>query len=280
MNHTIQLTDEELKLISRLIYKKFGILLSEKKRNLIIGRLQKILRTGGFKSFKEYYDYVVRDLSGKALLTMVDQISTNHTFFFREKQHFDFFTSVVLPQLCLKNRTQKINIWCAGCSSGEEPYSLAIALYDFFGADIVSAGDIGILATDISISALKRALAGVYPESAMAQMPLAFRQKYFTPEKDGCWAVSRKLKEIVLFRRLNLVQGEYPFKGKFQAIFCRNVMIYFDSVVQQAVVERFYRYTEPGGYLFVGHSESLNRIKCLYKYVKPSIYQKGNSRRG
>ncbi len=272
----LQLTNEELRLISRLVYEKFGIKLGEKKRNLIVGRLHKLVTSGGFKSFKEYYNYVVREPSGRALLTMVDQLSTNHTFFFREKDHFDFFFKEALPRLTkklFKNGRRNIRVWCAGCSSGEEPYTLAMLLREYFGVHI-SNMDIGILATDISISVLKKALAGIYPAETISQVPLSFRRKYFTPLKDGNWMINQELKEMVLFRRLNLIRNEYPFKGRFHAIFCRNVMIYFDSATQKALVERFYRYTEPGGYFFVGHSESLSRLSVQYKYIRPSIYHK------
>lgn len=273
---TIRLTDEEFRLISDLVYRKSGIKLGEQKRALIIGRLQKALRSGSFGSFKEYYDYVVKDHSGRALLDLVDRISTNHTFFFREKDHFDYLSAVVLPEISETLRRKQrcdVRIWSAGCSSGEEPYSLAMVASEYYGDRILGA-DLGILATDISISALEKATAGIYPEESMSTVSLAYRHKYFTRLKDGAWAVKKSLKDMVLFRRLNLIQQSYPFKGMFQVIFCRNVMIYFDKVTQKALVERFYRYTEPGGYLFIGHSETLDRGAGLYRFVQPSVYKK------
>ncbi len=274
--NTIRLTDEEFRLISDLVYRKCGIKLGEQKRALIIGRLQKALRSGSFGSFKEYYDYVINDQSGKALLDLVDRISTNHTFFFREKDHFDYLTSVVLPEISetlRKKQSGGVRIWSAGCSSGEEPYTLAMVASEYYG-DWILGADLGILATDISISALEKATAGVYPEESMSTVSLAYRHKYFSRLKDGNWAVNKSLKDMVLFRRLNLIRQSYPFKGMFHVIFCRNVMIYFDKATQRALVERFYRYTQPGGYLFIGHSETLDRGAGLYKFIQPSVYQK------
>jgi chemotaxis protein methyltransferase CheR len=276
MEDTLRLTDEEFKLISKLVYDKFGINLGDHKRTMIIARLHKILNTGGFASFKEYYDHVIRDRSGHALLTLVDRISTNHTFFFREHDHFDFFKEVALPEIT-KTLQQKskaeIRIWCAGCASGEEPYTLAMVLCEYFGNDFADL-DVGILATDISVTALEKAMEGVYPAEKLTGVPSWYRQRYFVPFKNGHLAVRQNLKDMILFRRLNLIRDDYPFKGRFHTIFCRNVMIYFDNTTRQALVERFHRYLEPGGYLIVGHSESIDRSLDLFKRVRPSVYQK------
>ncbi|MBP7332046.1 MAG: Chemotaxis protein methyltransferase Cher2 [Firmicutes bacterium ADurb.Bin373] len=272
----LSLNDEEFKLISRLVYDKFGIKLGEQKRALIIGRLQKVLHTGGFLSFKDYYNHVVSEPSGKALLTLVDKISTNHTFFFRENEHFDFLSGNILPRILEGTpgkRKPAVRIWCAGCSSGEEPYSVAMVISEFF-KNHVDDVDIGILATDISISALEKAVAGIYPLERMELVPIYYRNKYFEPLKDGKWGVKQNIKKMVLFRRLNLIRQNFPFKGLFQLIFCRNVMIYFDRDTQRDLINRFHRYTAPDGYLFIGHSETLDRSSGLYKYIRPSIYQK------
>ncbi|MEW6171652.1 MAG: protein-glutamate O-methyltransferase CheR [Bacillota bacterium] len=275
MENLAQITDEEYWLIKNLVYDRFGINLGEHKRALVIARLQKVLHTGRFLSFKDYYDHVMRDPSAQSLLTLIDRISTNHTYFFREKEHFEFFKTTLLPQVREISRKSKpdVRIWSAGCSSGEEPYTLAMITSDYFGDDF-SGIEVGILATDISVSALQKAEEGEYPAEKMSQVPVEFRQRYFTPLKNGNWAVKKNLKDIVLFRRLNLMRNEYPFKGRFQAIFCRNVMIYFDNAVRQELIKRFHRYIEPGGYLFIGQSESLDRSSGVFKYVKPSIYQK------
>lgn len=271
----MQLTDREFQLIRNLVYKSCGINLGRQKRNLVVTRLQKVLRAGGFRSFGEYYEHVIQDTSGWALLTLVDQISTNHTYFFREKDHFDFLITDVLPGINRerKNARPKVRIWSAGCSSGEEPYTLAMTLMEYLSGNRANM-DASILATDISVSVLETAMAGIYPADKISPVPFPYRQRYFNLLKDGNWAVKQFLKDMILFRRLNLMSREFQFKGLFQVIFCRNVMIYFDKATQQELIKRFYRYTEPGGYLFIGHSETIDRETGLYKYIKPSVYQK------
>ncbi|MEW6574600.1 MAG: protein-glutamate O-methyltransferase CheR [Bacillota bacterium] len=271
-----QISDHEFQLISSLVRQRFGIDLGEHKRTLVIARLQKVLREGGFSDFRTYYDYVVNDPSGQALLTMVDRISTNHTFFFREKEHFDFFRTTALPRIVemIKRKGQKsLRIWSAGCSSGEEPYTLAIVISDYFGESL-SGIDAGILATDISVTALEKAKTGVYTKEQIARVPPMYRQRYFIHLQRNSYAVQQSIKDLVLFRRLNLMRKDYPFKERFHAIFCRNVMIYFDYKTRQELLERFHRYMEPGGYLVIGQSESISRSSTLYRYICPSIYQR------
>lgn len=271
-----QLSDHEFQLISTLVRRRFGIDLGEHKRTLIVARLQKVLREGGFPDFQSYYDYVVSDPSGQALLTMVDRISTNHTFFFREKEHIDFFRTTALPRVfeIIRRKGQKgFRIWSAGCSSGEEPYTLAIVISDYFG-DSLSAIDAGILATDISVTALEKAKTGVYTKEQISKVPPLYRQRYFTHLQRDLYEVRPSVKALVLFRRLNLMRQEYPFKERFHVIFCRNVMIYFDHTTRRQLLERFHRYTEPGGYLIIGQSESIDRSSALYRYICPSVYQR------
>ena len=269
------LTEEEFHLITRLVYEKCGINLGEQKRSLVLQRLQKELRQGCFSNFTEYYDYVRKDATGRALLTMIDRISTNHTFFFREKDHFDLLTAEILPKILQKlpESGQNLRFWCAGCSSGEEPYSLAMTLNEYLSLKIRICRP-EILATDISITVLGKASQGVYADSEMAQIPSALKNRYFERMEDGRWAVKQSLKKMILFRRLNLMRQTFPFKNKFHVIFCRNVMIYFDLPTRTELLNRFYACLEPEGYLFLGHSESLGRTSSLFKYFKPAIYQK------
>jgi len=274
------LSDEELQLISDLVRARCGINLTKEKRNLIIARLQRELCAGGFESFRDYYEFVCRDQTGHALLRLVDRISTHHTFFFREKEHFDFLKDTALPQICravARRGDYNIRIWSAGCASGEEAYSLAMILHDYFSKEF-GYFEVGILATDISVTALERAVAGIYSKEEITRVPPLYRQRYFVPLKDGRWAVREELKRMVLFRRLNLVRSEYPFKRRFHVIFCRNVMIYFDLPTQHELLRRFHRYTEPDGYLFVGHTEAVDRSLGLYRFVSPSVYQKVEAR--
>ncbi len=272
----VHLSDREFRLLSELVYAKTGIILGEQKRSLIVGRLNKEVRRNGFESFAEYYDYVVGDRTGQALNTLIERISTNHTFFWRENDHYTFFRETVLPEFAKELRqsgSRDLRIWCAGCSSGEEPYTLAMLLQDYFGSEL-SKWDVGILATDISTRVLEIALRGVYRSENVEKLPVALRNAGMERIGEDEWRVRESIRKLVLFRKLNLMRSEYPFKGRFQVVFCRNVMIYFDTPTRQALVNRFHRYTEPGGYLFIGHSESLGRSNCPYTYLRPAIYRK------
>lgn len=273
---SLDLSNDELGLISNLVYTRFGIVLGERKRALIIGRLQKILRTNQFESFRDYYDYVVNESSGEALLTLIDRISTNHTFFFRENDHFEYFISVVLPEIAAKNsgsNKKKLKIWVPGCSSGEEPYTLAFLMMEYFGNSIKD-WDAGILATDISTGALKKSIEGSYEAENVEHLPRKYILKYFIKRSDGTYMVNDAVKSKVLYRRLNLIQDSYPFKGLFDVIFCRNVMIYFDNETRQNLVARFAQYSDPSAYLFIGHSESIGRNDPNYRYIRPAIYRR------
>ncbi|MEZ7891445.1 MAG: protein-glutamate O-methyltransferase CheR [Candidatus Wallbacteria bacterium] len=274
--NSVALEDDEFRLISKLVYDKFGIKLSDQKKTLVIERLQKILRTGGFFSFKDYYEYILKEPTGTAILTFIDKISTHHTFFFRESEHFEFLKNIGFPELTNAIRAQgrkEIKIWCAGCSSGEEPYSLAMIANDYF-KESAPGFEVSILATDISVTSIEKAESGIYPAQSVMQIPTLLRQKYFHSLGDGNFSIKKHLKDLILFRRLNLMRDSYPFKGKFDIIFCRNVMIYFDAPTRQKLIERYSRYTENHGYLMIGHSESIDRSCPFYKYIKPAIYKK------
>lgn len=264
-------------MISSLIHRKFGIKLTNEKRPLIIERLRKVLVTGKFKSFREYYEYVVSDESGQALLEMVDRISTNHTFFFREAEHFHFLETQVLPKLIedqKKKQEKKIRIWSAGCSSGQEAYSIGITAARILGRELAD-WDLKILATDISSTVLREGETGVYRKEQLNDLPKGIRGCFFRNLGDDLWEVTPEIKKLVLFRRLNLINEKYPFHNSFQIIFCRNVMIYFDEPTKQAMVQRLFHYLEPGGYFFTGHAEFLGgRSGSLYQYVRPAVYQK------
>lgn len=275
MSALIELSNREFRLIRELVYNKFGINLTEQKKSLVVGRLQKVLREKSFSSFSQYYDYIVSDRTGQALTTLINRISTNHTFFYRENGHFDYFVRTVLPQIReqLNGKGKKLRIWCAGCSSGEEPYAISMMVSDFFGAEI-NLWDVGILATDISEKVLSIARSGVYTEENVSRLPAIYRSKYFKRMSGDQWSVSDRIKKSILYKRFNLMRTQLPFRGKFHVIFCRNVMIYFDTQTKHALVDRFFKITEPDGYLFIGHSETLGRQRCPYEYVKPAVYRK------
>lgn len=271
------ISDKEFNDLRDLIHKRFGINLTEQKRSLLVGRLQKLMRSLNLSSFADYYQYLVNDKSEQALGELVDLISTNHTYFNRESDHFNYFYQTALPAVVAKLRQQNrkdLRIWCAGCSTGEEPYTLLMLMMEYLGNDY-SSWDAGILATDISDRALTIARAGVYSADRVEQLPANLRNKYFSSAGSGELAVVEKIKREATFRRFNLMNTSFPFKKPFQIIFCRNVMIYFDQPTRDALVGRYHQFTEPGGYLFIGHSETLGRSQTRYNYLQPALYQKG-----
>ncbi|MDD5434994.1 MAG: hypothetical protein PH343_06145, partial [Nitrospira sp.] len=217
--------------------------------------------------------------TGEELIAMLNAISTNLTRFFREEEHFYFLKQAVLPDIISnkrKNDERRIRIWSAACSSGEEPYTLGLTLLPLIENPL--GWDLKILATDISTDILKKASEGIYEEEKVHNIPNDLLVKFFTKIKiEGkiYYKVNPALHNIITFRRLNLVQDHYPFKGKFDIIFCRNVMIYFDKKTQEGIVNKYYNLLKNGGYLFIGHSESLNGVKSPFKYIKPAVYRKG-----
>lgn len=275
MQELIQLADKEFHQIKDLVYSRFGINLSEQKRSLVAGRLNKVLKNTGMRTFSEYYNHVLRDTSGEALNTLINRISTNHTYFNREYSHFDYFKIIILPKLdkrTKKSQNDKIRIWSAGCSSGEEVYMLAILLAEYFGSS--AAQRAAILGTDISEVALKKASAALYTADNVKRLSAAIIQKYFDRADKEHFRVKENLKNLTLFRRLNLMREDYPFRKQFDVIFCRNVMIYFDQITRNKLMIRFHKFLREEGHLFIGHSESLGRTNSYFQYVKPAIYKK------
>ncbi|MEN6313426.1 MAG: protein-glutamate O-methyltransferase CheR [Clostridiaceae bacterium] len=267
------ITDKEFWQLSKYIKANYGINLKEEKRALVIGRLHNVLMQNNFKSFSEYFDYVISDKTGNAAATLINKITTNHTFFMREADHFHFFRDTVLPYLAGKAKEKDLRIWSAGCSSGEEPYTLAMIIEDYFGLE-KKWWDTKILATDISSKVLDTAKQGKYENEALANIPVHWKNSYFKKCDSEHYVIVDKLKNEVIYRKFNLMDEVFPFKRKFNVIFCRNVMIYFDSPTKNKLVNKFYDFTEPGGYLFIGHSESLNRDETKYKYLMPAVYRK------
>lgn len=275
----IDIDDKQFSLFQRLIYNESGINLTLAKKELLKSRLMKRLRERSLVSFKEYYQYVTNDdETGEELVSMLDCISTNLTEFFRESSHFDFLSKEVLPFLFetkKKTRSKKIRIWCAGCSTGEEPYSISMVLAEHGGR--LAEWDIKILATDLSTRVLKKAMIGVYTKDQLSGLPIHMLNTYFKNRDDNLknqYQVENYLKDMIVFRRLNLADKTFPFKGQFDFIFCRNVMIYFDKQTQAGLVAKFYHHLAQGGYLFIGHSESLAGTDNKFRYVRPTIYQK------
>jgi chemotaxis protein methyltransferase CheR len=255
--------------IRELAYKKFGLDLKEGKQSLIVTRLSKELRRLGLTSFEQYCQYVSADRSGEALIEMADALTTNFTSFLREQAHFQFLQAELKTQL---PRTGPVNIWSCASSTGEEPYSILFTLLETLGPG----ADVRVLGTDISTRALKAATAAVYEAERLAGLPSGWLQRYFLKGNgrwQGSYRVRPEYRERVRFQRFNLVT-EQPGNLRFPAIFCRNVAIYFDKPTQAAVARKLASALEPGGYLFIGHSESLSGMDHGLAYVQPALYRK------
>ncbi len=271
----LHITDKEFQAIRDLVYDRFGINLTEEKKIMVVGRLQKILRTRGFKSFHEYYLFLVEDKTNQAISELANQITTNHTFFYREPDHFQFFMKTILPELVARKtraNTRDLRIWCAAASSGEEPYNIIMCMMEYFGKDYPQ-WDAGLLATDISEKAMSIAKQAVYEPYRVQTLPETYKQKYFRRVGEN-WSVNDNVKREVTLRHFNLMNKRMPFKKPFDCIWCRNVMIYFDNETKLELVHRLYDQTASGGYLLIGHSESLGRGTTPWKYICPAVYQK------
>lgn len=268
----IKITDKEFTEFTSMVHSRFGINLY-KKRILIEGRLSNTLREKNLSSFDQYLSLLKNDQTGSEITLLLNKITTNHTFFMRENEHFEFLLNKVLPFFEKNHPDRDLRIWSAGCSSGQEPYTIAMALDEYFGSK-KHLWDTTILATDISMNALEKGKRAVYPSESLEALPDKWRHKYFVDLKDGSHQVCSHLRNEVVFRPFNLMDP-FVFKKSFDLILCRNVMIYFDEATKEKLVSKFYDCTAKGGFLFIGHSEVLNRTATRYHYVKPAIYQKG-----
>ena len=216
---------------------------------------------------------MIHDKSGEAAVAFINKITTNHTYFMREPEHFNYFRDKVLPYLKTTVTSRDLRIWSAGCSTGEEPYTLAMIIDEFLGPEKKN-WDAKILATDISLKALDEARKGEYGSKEIEPVPASWKHNYFTRIDSETSAVCDSIKNEVIYRRFNLMDQTFSFKKKFHVIFCRNVMIYFNNETKHELVGRFYDATETGGYLFIGHAESLNRDQTKYKFIMPAVYRK------
>ena len=268
--------DSEYRELTNLVYQNFGIALGHEKRTMVTHRLQSWILEQGFNTFQDYLNYLKKDIQGTALMSLANRLTTNYSYFYRESEQLEFFFKKGLPQKnsqTIQPGNSTLNIWSAGCASGEEPYCIAMLLYEFFDSSFVQ-WDMGILATDLDTVILQEAHKGVYREDRLNRLPPNYKLKYLKPDRKGFWSVDDSLKKLVHFTRYNLIRDQFSFKNKFFAIFCRNVMIYFDQQTINALVERFYHVLEDGGYLIIGQTESLDKSKTKLTYVAPSIYQK------
>ncbi len=264
--------EEFLRLVTYM-KENYGVNL-EQKLTLVEGRLWSVLNQKGFRTLDEYFNFVVSDKTGEEAKTLVTRLTTNYTYFLREDQHYKFLVEKILPNLQATLREKDLRIWSAGCSSGEEPFTTAIVLDDYFGTQ-KSQWDSKILATDISPQVLRMAQEATYPEERLQNLSPAWKSKYFTKQGPDMFKVNDAIRNEVIFRSFNLMDKTMPFRKKFHVVFCRNVMIYFDKPTRDALVERFYDVLEPGGHLFIGLSETVSKADTRFTFVQPSIYRKG-----
>ncbi len=267
----IYINDDEFKAITSYIKENYGVNLTHKKP-LIEGRLSNHIANLGFGSYMDYFNYAKNDIVNDEMSILINKLTTNHTFFFRENEHFDFYRNQVLPWVKNELKTKDLRVWSAGCSSGQEPYTLAMITMDYLGVN-ASGWDHTILASDISDKVLTLAKNGIYAKEELEAVPDDWVTKYFNTYDNKRFIASERLRKSVAYRNFNLLTP-FEFKKQFQCIFCRNVMIYFDRPTKLSIVKKFYDALEPGGYFMIGHSESLSAFAHEFKYIKPSIYQK------
>jgi chemotaxis protein methyltransferase CheR len=269
------LTDRQFNTVSNLVKDLCGINLHDGKKELVKARLAKRIRELDMDNFAQYIEFIGTDAGGAEILCMLDALSTNLTFFFRETAHFDLLRQQVAPEMMHRHaHDRKLRVWSAGCSSGEEPYSLAIVMSEVV-RDLLT-WDVRILATDLSRRMLDLARRGVYSRERFRETPPRTIAEHFTclrGQEPKQYQVNESARRMVTFARLNLMEP-WPMRGPFDVIFCRNVMIYFDKPTQTRLVERFWELLVPGGVLFIGHSESLSGARNRFKYLQPTVYRK------
>lgn len=273
----LELTDDEFKKLSSFIYDECGIKLPPVKKVMLQCRLQKRLKELQMSSFKEYCDFIFSKQGiDYELINMLDAVSTNKTDFFRESAHFDFISKTILPQFVARNGSKQFKAWSAGCSSGEEPYTLAIVLNEFMET-VNPHFSYTIDATDLSTKILQIATNAVYTENRIECIPLNLKQKYILRSKDRehpTVKIAPNIRNRITFSRLNLMDNSYNTPNIYDLIMCRNVLIYFDHETQEKVIRRLYERLQPDGILMLGHSESILNMKVPLKQVQPTVYCK------
>lgn len=272
------LTPELFDKICQYIYAHARISLGKNKMELVRARFGKVIRQRRMSGFHEYFKWMQNDTSGEALREVMNAIATNLTSFFRENEHFVYLANTLLPELAKRGASggkARLRGWSAGCSTGEEVYTIAITICE--NIPNIQSWDAKLLATDIDTEVVAHGQRGLYGKDRLQGVPTAIVNKYFEPAQDDrgrpAYQVRDNIHRLVTFRHLNLF-SEWPFKNKFDFIFCRNVMIYFDRPTQEALINRYYDNLAPGGHLFIGHSESLSGVNHRFEYVKPTIYRK------
>lgn len=271
------LSNDDFKRLSSFIFREYGIKMPEVKRTMLQSRLHKRLKELNMTNYKEYVDFVFsKEGQDNEVIHMIDVVSTNKTDFFREPVHFDFLHQTVLPELTNADKPNRmIKVWSAGCSSGEEPYTLAMSISEYLA--LHPGFDFSILATDISSRILKSAIEAVYKENRIEMLPLQLKKRYLLKSKDRINPTVRIIPDLrrrVTFQRLNFMDNHYNVMDSMDIIFCRNVLIYFDRETQEKVINKLCTKLKPNGYFFLGHSESITNFDVPLKQLKPTIFRK------
>ncbi|HID81293.1 MAG TPA: protein-glutamate O-methyltransferase CheR [Chromatiales bacterium] len=270
---TYQFTDRNFNTLREIVSEQTGISLSDHKRDLVYGRLTRRLRALGLSGFDAYCD-LLQNNPGEEMEHFTNAITTNLTSFFRERHHFDYLSQELIPDLLQQNRLQNLRVWSAGCSTGEEPYSIAITLRE--SIPNIDNYDVRILATDLDTNVVKQASSGIYAASRVEGLPKEQLRRWFLKGKGdnaGSVRVNKELCDMITFRQLNLMNA-WPMQGKFDIIFCRNVVIYFDKPTQAVLFDRFANQIQDNSHLFIGHSENLNKVTDRFSLIGKTIYRK------
>jgi chemotaxis protein methyltransferase CheR len=269
---SLKISDADFKRLYEFMENKYGINLKQ-KRILIEGRLSNTITQRGFKDFKSFLDMVFADKSGTEMVNLLNKLTTNHTYFMREKEHYDYMQSTVLPYFEQVKKDRRVYLWSAASSSGEEPYTNIMQLLEYFKGK-TTMWNLSTLATDISQRVLNIAKEAVYHKESMDNLPDSWKKKYFIAQPNDCFKISPEVTKRVEYKTFNLMD-RIPFRSyPFDLIFCRNVMIYFEMQTKIELINRLYEVLAPGGYLFIGHAESIPRDTTKFQYIKPAIYRK------
>jgi chemotaxis protein methyltransferase CheR len=272
LQREFMMTDADFKIISDLAYEFTGIVLGPQKRDMVYGRLARRLRDLGLTRVSDYINAVKSD-QNEEVSKFINAITTNLTSFYREQHHFDFITKSLIPELKKTNLgTKKIRAWSAGCSTGEEPYSIAITFKESMD---LQGWDLKILATDLDSKVLNKGQQGIYDIDRIESIKSNYKQKWFLKDQNhpDIVKVKPEIQELIKFKRLNLLE-KWPMKGPFDFIFCRNVVIYFNAETQAVLFDRYAEMLKDGGYLIIGHSESLDRTNNRFRSIGKTIYKK------
>ena len=266
----LELTPSEYTEFQGIIRELTGITMGDSKRQLVHRRLTARLRALGLSSFRDYINYL-KNGDAQELEAFTNSVTTNLTSFFRESHHFDYFANTILPEISAKKASKRLRVWSAGCSTGEEPYSIAITLKESLAN--LGEWDARLLATDIDSDVLRTCRAGRYADQRVEKVPPGKLKRWFRQVDGGEFELRNDVKSLITFNQLNLM-NEWPMRGKFDVIFCRNVIIYFDKPTQRVLIDRYANILENGGYLILGHSESLFNVTDRFSLIGQTIYKK------